>query len=580
VDDALVIVRLALAAIFAVAAAAKWTDRAATRRSARALGVPGAFARLVPLVLPPVELALAAALLPVSSAPYAAGALAVMLVAFTAIVAVNLVRGRRPSCHCFGSLDTEPIGGSTLARNTGLFAAAILVAAAGQRPGADILATGPAADVALFTGLVAAAYLIARRTPDAPRAAEPTKPPQRAGTTLEIGDRIPPLVLHDMSDVPVTLGAVSRAGQPVLLVLGDLGCGSCRTMLPLIEKWQIEHGDLFTPAFAVAASIDAARREADTARVDHFLVRRDAHVLEGFGRLRTPAAVLVDSEGIVMRAPVAGPDAIRALVGDLAGWRGAPYSPPVRTREHVHSGTVNVGAPAPRFRLPSPAGGVVTEQDLPPLPIALVFVDASSAPSAELLDELARSSRLRQHAMVVFLNGLPETPAAAPHAVLDDLGMLAAAFGITTVPSAVLVADGLIESGVVDGVDAVLAMLTARSTDTIPAGDLTSDFVPRPGDHIVAVGVNGKTIVADPTAMRYHALEATASVVWPWFDGTATVEEITSDLSKAFAAPLEAVRADVLEFARQLGTEGVLDGESGKADPSRTEPTGPDNAVS
>lgn len=76
-------------------------------------------------------MALAAALLPRGSAWGAAvGALALLAI-FTVAIAVNLARGRRPDCRCFGQIGAGPIGRSTLARNGGLMAVAGFVVAFG-----------------------------------------------------------------------------------------------------------------------------------------------------------------------------------------------------------------------------------------------------------------------------------------------------------------------------------------------------------------------------------------------------------------------------------------------------------------
>ena len=559
-DDVLVVVRLALAAVFAVAAAAKWTDRSGTRDAARALGVPTPLARVVPVGLPPVELALAAALFPVTTAPFAAGGIAALLIVFIALIAVNLQRGRKPSCHCFGALDSEPIGTMTIIRNVVILAAAVFVAGAGVRRSADIFAGGPFVDVAVFAGLVGAAFAfgrVAERVAPAPAAAAAEKDARSTGPT--IGDRAPSLALRDLDNSPVTLQSLSRDGLPVLLVLGDLGCGSCRTMLPLIREWQTEHRDLFTPAFVVAASVDEARRQADADPIDHFLLRTDGPVLAGFGSIRTPSAVLVDRDGTIAHAPAIGPDAIRALVSQLAGFRATSFAAPRRTREALGGMVLDAGADAPRFRLVTEAGTVVSERDVPS-PSVFVVLDADSQPCRDLVEEIAASNALAQRAVFVTTDDHTVAMGAGAMVLGDRLGLLPTVFGVTAVPSAVTVADGIVTSSIVAGADAVIELLAREAVEPIEPDALTTDFVPRPSDRVMAVGVNGKTVVVDGDDRRYHVLEGTAGIIWPLLDGTATVEEIAVELSDAFGAPPDVVRADVLEFARQLASAGVLDG--------------------
>lgn len=120
--------RLLLAAVFALSGVAKISDGASSRRAVSDFGVPARLVAPVALLVPCAELATAAALLPTASARWGAlGALA-LLGALSAAVAVQLARGRRPDCHCFGRLRSTPVGRSTLLRNGVLAAVAGFVA--------------------------------------------------------------------------------------------------------------------------------------------------------------------------------------------------------------------------------------------------------------------------------------------------------------------------------------------------------------------------------------------------------------------------------------------------------------------
>jgi uncharacterized membrane protein YphA (DoxX/SURF4 family) len=118
--------RVALAVVFVVAAAAKLADLRGTRTSVAALGIPAPAARLVGTALPVVELSVASALLIPDTARIGAVAAAVLLSVFSGAIAVNLARGRRPACNCFGQLRSQPIGVPTLIRNLALLGLALL----------------------------------------------------------------------------------------------------------------------------------------------------------------------------------------------------------------------------------------------------------------------------------------------------------------------------------------------------------------------------------------------------------------------------------------------------------------------
>jgi len=87
-------------------------------------------ARLVARTLPYLELGLAGLLVAGELLPLAAAASLLLLLAFTAAIVVNLGRGRKFPCHCFGAND-DIIGAPIVARNAVLMALAVSVAIGG-----------------------------------------------------------------------------------------------------------------------------------------------------------------------------------------------------------------------------------------------------------------------------------------------------------------------------------------------------------------------------------------------------------------------------------------------------------------
>ena len=126
---AALIARLALAAIFALAGAAKLADRDDARRTLRGFQVPERLVAALAVLVPVAELATAGAL--IASRTVAAGALAavVLLAAFSAAIAGAIARGRQVDCGCFGRLYSAMVSRRTLARNGALIAVAAFVLA-------------------------------------------------------------------------------------------------------------------------------------------------------------------------------------------------------------------------------------------------------------------------------------------------------------------------------------------------------------------------------------------------------------------------------------------------------------------
>jgi len=101
-DAALLIARLVLAAVFTVAGVAKLLDLQGSRKAVIEFGLPAGLASPLALLLPLAELGVAVALIPASSAWLGAlGAMGLLLM-FVVGISVNLARGRKPDCHCFG----------------------------------------------------------------------------------------------------------------------------------------------------------------------------------------------------------------------------------------------------------------------------------------------------------------------------------------------------------------------------------------------------------------------------------------------------------------------------------------------
>src|SRR5687767_5406519 len=102
--------RVLLASVFLLASLTKFADLAGSRRSLADFGVPAPFVGSAGILLPVVELIVAVALIPAATAPYGALGAFLLLTLFVAGIGINLARGRRPDCHCFGQLYSKPIG--------------------------------------------------------------------------------------------------------------------------------------------------------------------------------------------------------------------------------------------------------------------------------------------------------------------------------------------------------------------------------------------------------------------------------------------------------------------------------------
>jgi uncharacterized membrane protein YphA (DoxX/SURF4 family) len=136
----LLILRLALAAVFGTAGIAKLFDPAGSAKAAADFGVPPLFTRTVAYMLPAAELLIAGSLLFVQFSWFGAIGAAGLLLVFTIGMLVQLAKGNAPDCHCFGQIHSEPVGKASIARNVAfLLLAAFLVISGKDRQGINFL---------------------------------------------------------------------------------------------------------------------------------------------------------------------------------------------------------------------------------------------------------------------------------------------------------------------------------------------------------------------------------------------------------------------------------------------------------
>ncbi len=123
------LLRLTLGGLLILAAITKLTDRAAFRTAvAEYKLLPHALEAPFAAALPVVELLLGALLLAGLGTAIAAWAAVPVFLSFSIAIGVNMARGRELDCHCFGSVQSEPIGWPSLIRSSALVIASLIVA--------------------------------------------------------------------------------------------------------------------------------------------------------------------------------------------------------------------------------------------------------------------------------------------------------------------------------------------------------------------------------------------------------------------------------------------------------------------
>ncbi|HSZ13856.1 MAG TPA: MauE/DoxX family redox-associated membrane protein [Solirubrobacteraceae bacterium] len=315
-DDALVIARVGLAAVFIVAGVAKLADRPGTRQALADFDVPASFIDPFVLLLPLAELATATALVfPITARWGAAGSL-VLLALFVAGLTRALRRGEAPDCHCFGQLHSKPASRTTVVRNVVLAIPAAYVALSGPGPSLSswvvstnasdlwLIATGALASLATTMTLLLWRENRRLRSTDGRAAAAPR----------QIGALAPEFCLPSATGRVVSLQDLLADGRARVLTFVSPGCGPCAALLPELARWH--HTVTGRLALTLVAQVETMQAEALARRhaLTDVLIDEQATVMQAYGVNATPSAILVASDGTVRSTPVAGRVAIESLI--------------------------------------------------------------------------------------------------------------------------------------------------------------------------------------------------------------------------------------------------------------------------
>lgn len=329
-DSAVLVARLALAAVFIVAGLGKLADLDASRRAVEEFGVHARAAGTVGVALPLVELGLAVALIPVATARWAAGAAVVLLIAFSVVVARALVRGDEVECNCFGNIGSAPVGPATMVRNVGLAVVAGFIAVAPGAPGTSIGAwLGHRSDAELvafwlglaLVGLAATSIWFGRELlRQHGRLILRIEALEAAGRPgLPMGASAPSFAIEEWSGGELSLDRLLRAGLPVLLVFSDAHCGPCAAAVPLVANAQRDWAGRLTIAVISTGATPESEANWREERLEHVGIAPDFELASSYGIPGSPAAVLVSPEGHIDSPTAQGLGQVTELLMAPAG---------------------------------------------------------------------------------------------------------------------------------------------------------------------------------------------------------------------------------------------------------------------
>jgi len=461
-------------------------------------GCPHPLAGPVAFLLPLTELATAVALVPSASATWGGVAAIGLLMAFSAAIAVNLARGRRPDCHCFGQLHSAPASPAALARNITLAAVVGFVVWHGGEAGSDPIAWTQkvsGTDLAMlivgtvclvlfafggwfmFQLLMQHGRLLARvesleealRTQGVAvgTSEQPQLAPAPAG--LPIGAPAPIFDLPNLDGERVSLDSLLAAKRPVLLTFTHPGCDPCKSLLPQLARWQQNFAEQLTIALLSEGSAEDNAAEIGRYELPHILLQEDREVGVSYQAHSTPSAVLVRPDGTIGSRVAEGTDAVRRLLLSSAAADGAPEAFRLpgtgNGAEPSPQQAPRPGDPAPSLQLLELGGDVVALADFWGPETLILFWDPSCGFCQQMVLDLMAweaSPPLRAPQLLIVSTGSVEANRAMglqSPILLDHSSEAMRAFGAHGTPTGILIdVDGSIASELAVGGAAVMSL--------------------------------------------------------------------------------------------------------------------------
>ena len=471
-DALLLIFRLFLFGVLAVAGVGKLLDREGSERAVAAFGMPEPFVRTFAFLIPIAELIFAFCLLFTTYSWLGAVGALLLLVAFIGGMLIQMIKGEAPDCHCFGQIHSEPVGPRSLIRNILIAVLPIVLLISGRSnqgyalgdTNAQVLSNVVLALLAIAT-IVSVSYLsrLSRENSSLKRRVELLEMIDNGGVPIErdeagdptdslpIGAPFPDFSLPDTRGRTVTFDHLIADPLPKLFLFVGPACKPCKSMLDEFSQWRREFEDRVRLVFISKGTPEEnADRFGDDLSGGMLLQKN----MEFGGELHikwTPAAIFVNAEGNVASHPAVGDIAIRDLIGKLRSEDFSKWGYHIKNSQK--RGRVKIGEAIPEFQTADLNGNLVSKSTFIGKPTLTFFLSTTCGYCGEVIDQIRkweRSPGRNGTNAIVFSDGDVETHrnyGLDTPIVIDSGYKLSANLGMFSVPSGVIInEDGLIAS--------------------------------------------------------------------------------------------------------------------------------------
>ena len=484
-DILLLLLRIGLAGVMALAGFAKLADLAGSRQAFEGFGLKGPLAKFGPIALSLVEIAIAGALLFVQASWYGAMAALALLILFVVQMTYQLAKGNSPDCHCFGQVYSAPVSPISIVRNIVFAIPAAVLVVRGQS-GQGVAITDPSVNTfELVFGVVVttfllgiAAYLrkILERQNQILKELEIMDIVAKDGGTVErndagapreglpIGAVVPDFALEDLGGASVSLDDLKNDGLPVLFLFVSPNCTPCRSMLPDLQQWVEDLSGKVHLAFVTSGTADENREKFGETIGSSLYLQAEREVASIFRANWTPSAVFMDRRGRVASQIAAGDQAIRSLVESIKQ-EDLERDGVFFTNGNAGGSKAPVGQPVPEFSLSDTKGREVSSSQLKGKQTLITFWSPTCGFCKAMADDLQAWERTRGvgDPDLIVLTAAEDSLDLESPVIVDPESKTASRLGMSGTPSAILVNEnGIVASETAIGAPDIWLLIGKR----------------------------------------------------------------------------------------------------------------------
>lgn len=486
-DIIVLLIRMILTAVFAVAAVGKFLDLKGSETAVRNFGVPENLAKPISIALPISELLFAVFLLFTVTSWLGAIGTFLLLVVFIGGMIWQLSQGNAPDCHCFGAIHSEPVSPKSLIRNA-VFAllALFLIAQGSSHQGLGFSELTNEMALQLFLGLATVGLLAAavyflktiseQQTQIMRRieileltATDGSKPVEREEAQspqpgLLIGSQAPDFTLPDLNGKEISLQKLLAPEKPLLFFFVSPTCNPCGALLPEIEAWQTELKDRINFVFISSGNAKENVEKLGGKTFKQILLQNEREVSAVYSAIWTPTALLINPDGTVAGHSAVGDATIRELIEKI---KTEIFNK--KTLYIADGEGQKIGTQIPEFSLASVDGNKINNQDLRGKKTLLAYWSTTCGYCMQMLDELREWEKTKgqdEPNLIIVSAGNAEDNRQMnlqSPIVLDDKRTVANGLGMSGTPSAVLIDEnGMIVSEVAVGAPQIWTLIGKR----------------------------------------------------------------------------------------------------------------------